>query len=429
MTGRALGLLLPLSLLLLLLALPAAAQEDASSDAAAAPLPTAVPLREGSLVQAVLFYSPTCGHCHKVLTESLPPLFKANGGEAVVTYDQTIPVSEVAFYLMGNDRLQLLIVNVSLPDGQAMFTADSIRLGLDRAVVPRLDVGDLHLVGSDAIPDQFPGMVEDALAGAGLGWPPVPAMGDALAAFVEAGAVPDPRAAPAPATPRPGDVAASALPTASATPAGSLALLPVGGGDDEGPLARLADDPLAAVIAAAVLLLLLLSMVVAPVLASRGVLPATASWLVPALAAVGFVVAAYLATVEATGSEAVCGPVGDCNAVQTSRWAKVMGIPVGVMGMLGYVLIAGLWLISRLRTGTVGDVALVLLALGALGGTLYSALLTAVEVFDIGAVCMWCISSAVVMTVLLWLSAGAGWQAWQRLRGGAGPPAHATASS
>jgi uncharacterized membrane protein len=427
MTRRTLHPLL-LVLLLALLALPAAAQEEASPAVAPSPLPTAVPVREGPLVQAVLFFSPTCGHCHKVITETLPPIFTANGGDFIVTYDQTVPVSQVAFYLMGNDRLQLLAVDVSQPDGQAMFTADSIRLGLDQPGVPRLDVGDDHLVGSGAIPERFPGIVEEALSGAGIGWPPVPAIGAALAPFVTAGAVPDPSATPMPATFEPSAAATPAPVEASAAPDGSLALLPVGGGQD-GPLARLADEPAAALLAVGVLLLLLVSVAAAPVLASREVLPAAASRLVPALAVVGFVVATYLAVVEASGSEAVCGPVGDCNAVQQSRWASVMGIPVGVMGMIGYVLLAGLWVVSRLASGSLADAALVLLALGAFGGTLYSLFLTAMEVFDIGAVCLWCISSSLIMVGLLWLSAGAGWRAWQRLRDGSGPTAHATASS
>jgi hypothetical protein len=41
------------------------------------------------------------------------------------------------------------------------------------------------------------------------------------------------------------------------------------------------------------------------------------------LALLGLGVAAYLAFVEVSGSAAVCGPVGDCNTVQGSPWARI----------------------------------------------------------------------------------------------------------
>ena len=117
-----------------------------------------------------------------------------------------------------------------------------------------------------------------------------------------------------------------------------------------------------------------------------------------------------------SGSEAVCGPVGDCNAVQDSEYAELLGVPIGVLGVLGYsVLLAG-WIISRLVHGRMADWALVFVALGAFGGTLFSAYLTFLEPFVIGATCMWCITSALVMLGLLWLTAARGWAALRRLR-------------
>jgi uncharacterized membrane protein len=63
-------------------------------------------------------------------------------------------------------------------------------------------------------------------------------------------------------------------------------------------------------------------------------------------------------------------------------------------------------------------VALFLLALV---GTLFSIYLTFLEPFVIGATCAWCLTSAVLMTVLMLLSAGAAGSAWLQLRGGARP--------
>ena len=186
MTRRTSPLLLILSALLVLLATPVAAQEEATPE----PLPTPMPHSDGPLVQAVKFFSPTCGHCHYVITETLPPLFEEHGGTPVTTYDQSLPPEDVAFYLMSNGQLQILFVDTSVSDGQAMFSADSVRLDIDQAGVPRIDIDDTYLVGSADIPDQFPDIVAEGLAGDGITWPEVPGLEQALAPFIEMGAVP-----------------------------------------------------------------------------------------------------------------------------------------------------------------------------------------------------------------------------------------------
>ncbi len=271
-------------------------------------------------------------------------------------------------------------------------------------------------MGSGEIPDQFPGMVADALAGDGIAWPPVPGLDAALAPFVADGAVPDPAAASAAGlTEAPAGSAAPAKPAAEHDP---FAVIPVTGGDEEDdPIDRIARDPVGNGIAIVVLLLLGLSIIAAPLLAMRGSLPDFPSPIVIVLVVVGMAVAAYLATVETNGSEAVCGPVGDCNAVQESEYARVFGVHVGVLGLVGYALIGLLWIVSRLAQGALADWALVLIALGTMLGVAFSAYLTFLEPFVIGATCMWCITSALVMLALLWVSVGPGYQAWRRIRG------------
>ena len=51
-----------------------------------------------------------------------------------------------------------------------------------------------------------------------------------------------------------------------------------------------------------------------------------------------------------------------------------------------------------------------------IGGTLFSIYLTFLEPFIIGATCAWCLTSSIIMTVLLWLSAGSGRGAWLQIR-------------
>ena len=210
------------------------------------------------------------------------------------------------------------------------------------------------------------------------------------------------------------DGPASPEPTAAAYD--PFAVIPVAVEEDLGPLDKVAQDPVGNGIAIVVLLLLLVSLVAAPVLAVRGSLPDVPAWVVLVVAVAGMAVAAYLATVETSGSEAVCGPVGDCNAVQESEYSQVLGIHIGVLGLVGYGFIVLLWIVSRVVQGALADVARVLIALGAIFGVAFSAYLTFLEPFVIGATCMWCITSALLMLALLWVSAGPGWVAWGHLR-------------
>ena len=121
--------------------------------------------------------------------------------------------------------------------------------------------------------------------------------------------------------------------------------------------------------------------------------------------------------VETNDVSAVCGPVGDCNAVQQSEYAKLLGIPVGVLGIAGYTLLLAGWIVARLVRGRTADLIVVGMAAGAFLGVCFSAYLTFLEPFVIGATCMWCITSALTMLAILWLLARPGWEAWRRLRG------------
>lgn len=128
-------------------------------------------------------------------------------------------------------------------------------------------------------------------------------------------------------------------------------------------------------------------------------------WLLPVLAVVGLGVALYLTYVETQEVAAVCGPVGDCNAVQSSPFAKLFGVlPVGLLGAFGYVAILAAWAV-RQRPPVVRLAPLAVFGM-ALFGVLFSIYLTYLELYIIRAVCIWCLTSAVVMALLLALAVG-----------------------
>ncbi len=112
-----------------------------------------------------------------------------------------------------------------------------------------------------------------------------------------------------------------------------------------------------------------------------------------ALAVAGLGVASYLTYVHYEGVEPVCALGGSCEKVQTSEWSKLAGIPVALLGLIGYALILG----SLFVRGEAGLVAGALLALAGFG---FSAYLTYRELFSIDAICVWCLASAALMTLL-----------------------------
>jgi uncharacterized membrane protein len=121
----------------------------------------------------------------------------------------------------------------------------------------------------------------------------------------------------------------------------------------------------------------------------------------------GWAIAVYLSVVEVTGADAVCGPVGDCNTVQQSEYARLFGVvPVGILGALGYLGILSAWVVSTFGPDGSRRPARLVVWILAFGGTGFSAYLTFLEPFVIGATCAWCVSSALIMGVLLLAASG-----------------------
>jgi uncharacterized membrane protein len=117
-----------------------------------------------------------------------------------------------------------------------------------------------------------------------------------------------------------------------------------------------------------------------------------------ALGLAGVGIAGYLTYVHYAGLRPVCGISHGCETVQTSKYATLVGIPVALLGLLTYVLI-----LVCLRFS--GERALVAGYALTMVGFLFSAYLTYRELFSIHAICSWCVSSAIVFTLMAILGA------------------------
>jgi len=115
---------------------------------------------------------------------------------------------------------------------------------------------------------------------------------------------------------------------------------------------------------------------------------------IAAIAVLGVAVAGYLTYVHYAGIEAFCvSGSGGCEKVQTSTYSKLAGVPVALLGLIGYLTLLG----SLALRGENGRFAGALIALTGFG---FSAYLTYREIFTIKAICQWCVASAVLMAVL-----------------------------
>lgn len=116
--------------------------------------------------------------------------------------------------------------------------------------------------------------------------------------------------------------------------------------------------------------------------------------LIAVLALLGLAISSYIAIAEAGGGSPVCvaGSKG-CETVAASPYSELAGVNVAVIGIGGYLLIAA----SAALGGDLGRFAGFVAALIGFGFSVY---LTYLELFEIEAICQWCVASAVVMTLL-----------------------------
>lgn len=294
--------------------------------------------QDAPTVRAVLFWLDTCPHCHDVIDDTLPPLQQTYGAQL---------------------DMRLLELHTEL-DFQKLYQLAAVYgVPKEGVGVPLLLIGDQILIGAAQIPAQLPGLIDQYLAAGGVDFPEMPGFSiDQAEPFSEQTVV------------RPDPTTVSGFGLAMVVMAGMILALIYAGAAALNKVRWLPEK--------------------------------ITTWALPTLAAIGLGVSAYMAYVETQEVAAICGPIGDCNAVQLSEYAKLFGVlPIGILGLISYgaILALGVW--PRLRQDDLAKVAPKLLFGMAVVGVLFSLYLTYLEPFVIGAVCMWCLSSAAIMTLLL----------------------------
>jgi uncharacterized membrane protein len=125
------------------------------------------------------------------------------------------------------------------------------------------------------------------------------------------------------------------------------------------------------------------------------------SWTVSLVAAiVGLVDSAYLTWIKLADATISCSEIGDCEAVNTSRYSEISGIPIALLGVGAYFLIL-LLLSVEVRYPKQGPNSRLGIFGISLAGSLYSGYLTYLEIAVLKAICPFCVLSAVAIFVLL----------------------------
>ncbi|MHB8243669.1 MAG: vitamin K epoxide reductase family protein [Solirubrobacteraceae bacterium] len=112
------------------------------------------------------------------------------------------------------------------------------------------------------------------------------------------------------------------------------------------------------------------------------------------LAVIGLGIASYLTYVHYAGIKPACTAGESCTKVQTSIYSKLAGVPVALIGLLGYIAIVGSLLVPQGENSRLATMSFTVVGFG------FSAYLTYRELFSIHAVCEWCATSAGIMTIL-----------------------------
>lgn len=123
------------------------------------------------------------------------------------------------------------------------------------------------------------------------------------------------------------------------------------------------------------------------------------------LVVIGLGISGYLSYTRLTETAVQCIDSGafNCELVQSSTYSKIMGIPIAYLGFLTYVVLAALLILQNripfLRNyGVMLQFGIILFAF------LFSVWLVYLQVFQLEALCPWCLGHEVTMTLLFFIT-------------------------
>lgn len=125
--------------------------------------------------------------------------------------------------------------------------------------------------------------------------------------------------------------------------------------------------------------------------------------IVIALALIGLLVSVYMTIYSFTANDNMCIGSKDCSIVNASRYSKINGIPVALLGVIGYASIVGIHWLERRNDFFELNGSMIFFGVSLIG-FLFTLWLVYVEIALIKAFCPFCIASQVTMALIFILS-------------------------
>src|SRR5689334_6193749 len=126
--------------------------------------------------------------------------------------------------------------------------------------------------------------------------------------------------------------------------------------------------------------------------------------IVAALALAGIFISLYLTLYKLGVIGELSCSIGSCETVNTSKWSRFLGLPVAAWGLLFYLDVFAVATLSTFPRFENERAFSIVLVAESVVGVLFSAWLTYLELGVIHAICIWCVTSAVIVTLILIVS-------------------------
>jgi uncharacterized membrane protein len=127
----------------------------------------------------------------------------------------------------------------------------------------------------------------------------------------------------------------------------------------------------------------------------------TKRMVIAVLALAGLFVSAYLTLYKLGYIGTLSCSIGSCETVQMSKWAKFLGLPVAAWGVGYYAIVLATSVAGTMANFSDSRRLSTTLVVEAALGFAFTAYLTSLEAFVIHAYCIYCLSSAAIVTLIL----------------------------
>jgi len=118
------------------------------------------------------------------------------------------------------------------------------------------------------------------------------------------------------------------------------------------------------------------------------------------LALAGFILAYYIHSTKEAPETLVCPLNGSCEEVITSKFSKVLGVPVEIGGMLYYAITFVAYAMFAFVPDFLPILGGSIMLAVACSAFIFSVYLTSVQAFKLKVWCTWCLCSAGISTLI-----------------------------